>query len=298
MRQKWWALLPAGTGVAFALIIDIFNLPMPAIYLQADLWVLIVGGGIFLSTLIALFNAHQAKIKRVRDSVSIEFSEDRNRFLHRLDHELKNPLTAILAGLANLSITESTEDRSDALQSVQAQVGRLRRLIAELRKLSELETRPLDRTKIDLTSFLEETFALVKDELGAQERSLTLSVPRAPWPLPSISGDRDLLMLAIHNLLENAIKFSQPNDTIELRALEDGKYAIIEIADTGPGIPKDEQPFIWEELYRGKNAHGIPGSGLGLALVRAIIIRHQGEIVLRSRPGKGTVFTIRLPGTM
>jgi len=293
-RQWWWALAPIILSIIVALVM-LTNAAQPAIYLQADLWVLVVGIGFVLSTGITLFIGYQAKIKSVRSVVSTKFAEDRNRFLHRLDHELKNPITAILAGLANLSVAKTVADHSSSLQSVQSQVGRLRRLIAELRKLSELETRSLELETIDLTLFLEDAFSMAKDTPRADERNLTISLPRAPWPLPSIRGDRDLLILVIHNLLENAIKFTKPGDTIELRAFEDGTHAVIEIADTGPGIPKDEQNFIWEELYRGKNAHGIPGSGLGLALVKAIILRHKGEIGLRSRSGKGTVFTIRLP---
>ena len=67
------------------------------------------------------------------------------------------------------------------------------------------------------------------------------------------------------------------------------------MADNGPGIPEDEVPHVWEELYRGKNARGIEGSGLGLTLVRSIITRHGGQVNLRSRSGQGTVFIIRLP---
>ena len=81
-----------------------------------------------------------------------------------------------------------------------------------------------------------------------------------------------------------------------MRAFEDGSNVVIEVADSGPGIPKEEQPHIWEELYRGEGARGIGGSGLGLALVRAIVTRHEGTINLRSRANEGTVFTIRLPG--
>ena len=72
---------------------------------------------------------------------------------------------------------------------------------------------------------------------------------------------------------------------------------VIEVADTGPGIPEDEVESVWDELYRGKGARGVPGSGLGLALARAIIERHGGQIRLRSRAGQGTVVTVRLPTT-
>jgi signal transduction histidine kinase len=200
-----------------------------------------------------------------------------------------------LAGLANLSIMDESQDRAASLNSVQSQVGRLRQLVAELRKLSELEIRPLDLGPIDMTSLLEESFTLAEDNPGAEDRTLTLSIPHAPWPLPSIQGDRDLLILAIHNLLDNAIKFTHPADTVEMRAFEDGSSVVIEVADTGPGIPDDEIAHVWEELYRGSGARGIQGSGLGLALVRAIVSRHEGSIDLRSRSGEGTVFTVRLP---
>jgi two-component system OmpR family sensor kinase len=70
---------------------------------------------------------------------------------------------------------------------------------------------------------------------------------------------------------------------------------LIEVADTGCGIPGEEAPHIWDELYRGQGAHGTPGSGLGLALVRAIVERHHGQVEMRSRVGQGSVFTVRLP---
>ena len=97
------------------------------------------------------------------------------------------------------------------------------------------------------------------------------------------------------NLLENALKYSRPGDTVELRASEIGANIVIEVADTGPGIPEEEQPHVWEELYRGEAGRGIPGSGLGLALVRAIAERHNGRVSLRSRLGQGTVFSLHLP---
>jgi signal transduction histidine kinase len=80
-----------------------------------------------------------------------------------------------------------------------------------------------------------------------------------------------------------------------VRALEDGSSVVVEVADTGPGIPADELPHVWEELYRGKGARGVQGSGLGLALVRAIVERHGGSVSLRSRVDQGTVVTARLP---
>jgi two-component system OmpR family sensor kinase len=296
MRLRWfWVLLPVVLGTILAFILLLTDFENSLIYVQADLGSIIFGLGVMASIVIAVVIIVLEQIEKVQINATIEFAEDRRRFLRRLDHELKNPLTAILAGLANLSILDDPDERAVTLKSVSTQVDRMRKLVADLRKLSELETRPLDLSPVKMTVLLEETFALIEDEPDAMERLLTLSIPRAPWPLPTISGDYDLLVLAVHNLLMNAIKFTQPNDTIEMRAFEDGSRVVIEVADTGPGIPESEIPHVWQELYRGAGARGVQGSGLGLALVRAIVSRHEGEITLRSRPGEGTVFTMRLP---
>jgi two-component system OmpR family sensor kinase len=296
MPRRWfWIFVPFGIGLAATLYLLLGGGPNPILYAQADLGSLVFAAGLGASALVGLGLAIQDRIEKIQIDAIIQSAENRRQFLRRLDHELKNPLTAILAGLANLSMLEGAADRSATLSSVQSQVSRLRRLVSELRKLSELETRPLDRAQTDLTDLLEDAFSLAKDQDGAGERALTLSIPRAPWPLPAINGDRDLLVLAIHNLLDNAIKFSRPGDTIEMRAFEDGASVVVEVADTGPGIPENDQSLVWEELYRGEGARGIPGSGLGLALVRAIVARHDGTITLRSRAGEGTVFTLRLP---
>jgi len=172
---------------------------------------------------------------------------------------------------------------------------RLSRLAADLRKLADLGTLDVESSPVDVGQLLQEVLEVAQERPKASQRTLNLSLPQAPWPLPHVQGDQDLLFLAVHNLVDNAIKFTAPGDTIEIRGFEDGDRVVIEIADTGPGIPEDEISLVWDELYRGQGARGIPGSGLGLALVRAIAERHGGEVNLRSRSGQGTVFTLRLP---
>ena len=157
------------------------------------------------------------------------------------------------------------------LRSVDSQVLRISRLTADLRKLAELETRTLEMSPVNLAEVLQQVVALAQEKPEADDRRLTLTLPQAPWPLPPVQGDRDLLLLALHNLIDNALKFTRPGDTIEVRAFEDGSFIVIEVADTGPGIPEEELPHVWEELYRGDHARGVPGSGLGLPLVRAIM---------------------------
>ena len=301
MKTTRWliTLAPAIVGVGLALY---FFLAYDAshdhiVYLRADLGAVSLLLGLGLSSLAALIFALLVWAERTRQQAITEAADERRRFLRRLDHELKNPLTAIRAGLANLTESPSDKARGEALASVEAQALRLSRLSADLRKLAELEVRLVEHSPVDVPALLHEAFSMAQEQTGAANRHLNLSIPQAPWPLPNIQGDPDLLLLAVHNLLDNALKFSRPGDTLELHAFEDGADIVIEVADTGPGIPEDEQPHVWEELYRGEAGRGIPGSGLGLALVRAIAERHNGRVSLRSRLGQGTVFTLRLPAS-
>jgi len=128
-------------------------------------------------------------------------------------------------------------------------------------------------------------------------RNINLLITKVPSPFPAVTGDRDLLVLAIYNLVENALKFTSAHDSLEVRALENGKAIVIEVADSGAGISSEDQSKIFEELYRGSNAQTTDGSGLGLALVNRIVALHGGVVDVRSnqRQPRGTVFTVRLP---
>jgi two-component system OmpR family sensor kinase len=288
-------LIPAIVGLIISATMNFGSVNVPILVIRIGIDMLLFIIGVIITVLLLLTIYLRDWSEGVVNSAALQAVEDRRKFLRRLDHELKNPLTAILAGLANLGASEFDDSQQAALLSVEAQVDRLRELVADLRKLSDLELRSVERTPIDLTQMLEHLVEITSENSKLQDRQLNTSIPQAPWPLPIIMGDWDLLFLALHNLIDNAIKFTQPGDTIELRAFEDNAEVVIEIADTGPGIPDGEVDQVWDDLYRGEGARGIQGSGLGLALVRAIIQRHDGSVDLRSRSGKGTVFTVRLP---
>lgn len=289
-RKYWLALIPLLIGLIAGIILNLPQTPNPLIYLRADLVAVVAISGLALSTIIALIVYIKSQIDMMVETTQEEAFQERRRFLSLLDHELKNPLTAIMAGLANLNAGDS----SPTLKSVENQVQQLSRLVTDLRKLSDLETRPMDMTMVDLPELIEDVFELSKSRVG-DEKTITLSMPQAPWPLPELMADRDLLFLAVHNVIDNAIKFTENGDTIEIRASEDGNRVQIEVADTGPGIPAEELDQVWTELFRGKGARGIPGSGLGLALVQGIIRRHGGTVAIRSQLDKGTLITLSLP---
>lgn len=301
--RRWWlwlaALAPAVLGLSLALLLQSGRLPNPLLNLQADLGTLLLLAGLLFSGVavraVALWVQAQRRLHQAVSEEREAAAEAHRCFVRRLDHELKNPLTAMRIGLANLASTSPGPEQREVLASVEAQAERLGRLVADLRKLADLEARPLERSMVDVGAVLEEAVDLAQQQPAAAERQVALSLPRAPWPLPPIDGDHDLLFLAVYNLIDNALKFTRVGDTVEVRALEDGATVVVEVADTGLGVPAEEQPHLFEELYRGQEARGIEGSGLGLALVKAVVERHGGAVTIRSRAGQGSVFTLRLP---
>lgn len=298
-------LVPVLTGAAAGAVIQVTE-PEARLYALVSPGLLAGVAGLIGTAVLAAATlirqraaaAAEAAEAAVRD-VAARAAEDRLRFLMRLDHELKNPLTAIRAGLANIELAgaSATEEASfgAALASVSAQADRITRLVGDLRKLADLETREIETAPVELPGLLQEVSDAIDAIPAAGERVIRLNVPRAPWPLPLIEGDRDLLFIALQNLVANAVKFSAPGDTVEVRASEDGSWVLLEVADTGTGIPEDEIGEVWHELARGRAARSLPGTGIGLALVRAVVIRHGGQVAIRSRDGQGTVVSIRLP---
>jgi two-component system OmpR family sensor kinase len=294
-------VLPFALGLLATIYVQNFLDPIPILAFRMDIGIAALIFGILLTLILgAYFFGDESRgwfARGEMDEVRREMEESRRQFIRRLDHEIKNPLTGLQAALVNMSETSAEADRHRASENARHALDRLKRLLADLRKLAELEARPLERLPVDIPALLEEVAEAIQSLPAAQERKVNLLIARVPWPFPPVTGDRDLLSLVFYNLLENALKFTSPDDSIEVRALEDGKAIVVEVADSGAGIPPAELPKIFEELYRGVNARGTEGSGLGLALTRRIVVLHGGTLEVRSRQDdpRGTVFTVRLP---
>ncbi len=296
MTRLALALIPLVIGLALAFVWQSGALLNPVVYLRADVGTLFVLLGTVASacvTAVVVLNERKRRaVAAAAAAMEAEEADSRRRFIRRLDHEVKNPLTAMRAALANLNGACDPQ----TMRSLRGQVDRLARLSADLRKLTDLEVQPLEQDEVDVVGLLTEIVEIARDRPEAAARRINLTAPEAPWPIAPIPGDRDLLFLAFHNLVDNAFKFTTEGATVEIRAFEDGTNVAVEVADTGPGVPSDELPHLGEELYRGSAGIGVEGSGLGLALVKAIVTRHHGSMTIRSRPGRGTVVTVRLPG--
>lgn len=294
-------LLPLALGLLATAYVQNFLDPIPILAFRMDIGMAALFFGLFLTLLLgAYFFGDESRGWFARgelDEARRGFEEARRQFIRRLDHEIKNPLTGLQAALVNVTEAAGAADRARSVADARRAVERLRRLLADLRKLAELEERSLERLPVDIPALLEEAAEAVQSLPIARGRNVNLLIARVPWPFPPVIGDRDLLSLVFYNLLENALKFTAPEDSVEARALEDGRAIVVEVADSGAGIPSGELPRIFEELYRGVNARGTEGSGLGLALARRIVALHGGSLEVRSRQDdpRGTVFTVRLP---
>ncbi len=222
--------------------------------------------------------------------------QERKQFLRRLDHELKNPVTTIRLGIANLDGKDCpSEEQNASVERIAHQAQRLQSLVEDLRRLAEMEESSLDRTEVNLPQVLGEAIEMACEKPEWQARKVQLVIQQVPWPLSAFSGDRDLLALAFRNLVENALKFSGPDGQVEVRASEDGHVVLVEVDDNGRGILAEDLPHVFDELYRGENARDLPGSGLGLALARRVVELHGGTIEIHSRPEQGTMMRVRLP---
>jgi two-component system OmpR family sensor kinase len=254
---------------------------------------------LWIQTLAVVDSLRAKKARAEMDAVLHEYEEEHRRFIHRLDHELKNPLMSLQASLENLQAASDLEARDKAESNIQRALERLAHLLRDLRKLSDLEESLLECELVDIPELLAEILEVARAVPGREERQINLIVTQVPTPPPPVLGDRDLLGLSLYNLLDNALKFTVQNEAIEVRVRDNGRAVVIEVADSGPGIHPKEQHRVFEELYRGENARSIEGSGLGLALVKRIVALHAGELTLRSRQDEqhGAIFSIRLPVT-
>jgi signal transduction histidine kinase len=304
-KKSWIALalicLPLLLGIAASLLAQSAWNPVPILVFKIDVGMVAFLAGLIITLFLLAYWVGSVLSERkahgqIENTVS-ESEQERRRFIRRLDHEMKNPLTGLRTALVNLQEAQSREERIRAGENAKKAQERLTALLNDLRKLADLDERQIERERVDIPSLLSDVVEAARDHPAYTRRSLGLFIPRVPSPFPCIVGDRDLLVLAMYNLVENALKYTSAQEPVEVRALEDGKAVVMEVADSGAGIPAEDLPKIFEELYRGSNARGTEGSGLGLALVSRIVALHGGQIEVRSRQTepRGTVFTVRLP---
>jgi two-component system OmpR family sensor kinase len=209
-------------------------------------------------------------------------------------HELRTPLT-ILKGEIEVALrsTLTPEESRQTLVSCLEEVDRLNYLIEDLLLMARMEANALSLPPklVDLGEVLQEVAPALTALAEARGNICTVTANSKVW----IEGYDSLLFRLVFNLAENAIKYTPPGGRVEVRLQKQDSTALLEVEDTGPGIPPEEQERVFTRFYRGDPAREGSGTGLGLALVRSIVQLHKGEITLTSAAGQGSRFRVTLP---
>jgi signal transduction histidine kinase len=166
-------------------------------------------------------------------------------------------------------------------------------MLNTLMDISEAETgtMKLARERVDLAQLFQDTVELYADLAEEKHQALTASAA----PGLSLDADQNRLRQVMANLVDNAVKYTPAGGSIALEGRAEERTLVIEVRDTGIGIPPGDLPRVWERLYRGDASRSERGLGLGLSLVRAIVEAHGGRVGVRSEPGKGSTFTLVFP---
>ncbi|MDD5093262.1 MAG: ATP-binding protein [Dehalococcoidia bacterium] len=232
---------------------------------------------------------------RMLDQLQASFEREK-RFTTDAAHELRTPLAALKGQIeVALSRYRSQEEYRDTLQDLQEEVDRLTRLSGDLLLLARLGQGRLQPRfeRVDLSDLLGAIADQMRPSADLKGINLTEKVP----PDITMQGDADHLIRLFLNLLDNAIKYTPPGGRVVLEAEATLERIRISVSDTGPGIPEEHLPFLFDRFYRVETARSrdTGGAGLGLSIVYELARSHHGTIAVDSKPGQGTIFTVELP---
>ncbi|NLT66076.1 MAG: response regulator [Acidobacteria bacterium] len=225
--------------------------------------------------------------------------EVERKFVTLVSHQLKAPLGAVKQYLDVLLYTCRDQFSSEAIEWISRSQSRISEMISMIQDwlmLAKLDRGVLceSASLCDLGKIIEETLQEYQQIPSANEITLTGEI--APDLVP-VRGDKAGLGLLVDNLVSNAVKYNRPGGKVTVRAGREGRSIVLEVSDTGLGIPQDFRPHLFEEFYRVKTpeTQKIPGTGLGLVICKRIVDELGGSIEVDSKEGEYSVFTVKLP---
>ncbi|WP_433661460.1 sensor histidine kinase [Nocardia sp. CA-128927] len=249
-----------------------------------------------------LSQIQQAFAKTEASEAAAKRSEAKMRqFVADASHELRTPLTTI-RGFAELYRQGATADPDLFMDRIERESQRMGVLVEDLLMLARLDAqRPLEQGQVDLLAVASDAVHSARAMAAAahpngSSRRIELEIETGEGTL-EIVGDETRLRQVLANLLNNALTHTPPDASVAVRLTPTAREVLLEVADTGPGLPADEADRIFERFYRTDNsrARTSGGAGLGLSIVQALVTAHGGTVDVRSTEGVGTTFTVRLP---
>jgi two-component system sensor histidine kinase MprB len=222
---------------------------------------------------------------------ALSASRDRQRRLVAdAGHELRTPLTSLRTNLDLLLQSDASGGlepaaRAELLDDVGAQIEEMSNLVGDLVELARDEPLRAVVERVDLAEVVDRAVARAR----RRGTGLTFEVDSEPW---WVTGESASLERAVTNLLDNAVKWSPPGGTVRIR-LHDGALTV---DDEGPGIPESDREQVFERFYRSAESRSMPGSGLGLSIVRQVTERHSGSVSVDQTENGGTRMVMQLPG--
>lgn len=233
----------------------------------------------------------------LRDMTDVRRLEEmRNLFLSSVSHELRTPLTIIKGFAATLLEMSEDESLKKPLTRIDTEADRLTRLVQDLLELTRLRSLSLSLELAPLVpeEVVDDAVELLRPQAERRDMKLTWEPETAPRALPL---DRDRLKQVVINLVDNALKFTPDGGSVTVRTRLEGQSWHLEVADTGPGIPAEDVPLLFDHFFRSKDTtlRSIKGTGLGLAIVKEIVSRHGGTVGAESVVGEGTSLRVTLP---
>jgi two-component system sensor histidine kinase BaeS len=250
-----------------------------------------------LHRLAATFNEMAAALER--DLGEIRRQEHlRRELVANVSHELATPLTMIqgYTEALNDGVVRDANGRAETTQLIAREAARLRRLVDQLREVARYEAgaQSLERAVVALAPLVDETLSVLSPAAERKRVTMRATLPRS---LPPVYADADRLVEILLNLLENALRHSPTEGTVEIGAEVEGGFVRLRIADSGPGVAPEERDRIFERFHRldGARSSTTGGSGLGLAIVKSLVEAHGGTIRVEGRPAGGATFSFTLP---
>ena len=230
------------------------------------------------------------------ERLELSFEMQKN-FIANASHELRNPLTAISGEIEVALLRDRTiAEYKTSLQTLQNETDRLGKLTSDLISLAQagFDEQEVQREKVRLDELVLEVKSELDRQIPLNQIRLKLeNLPENPEALV-ISGNRNLLKIALTNVLENACKFSD-NGPVSLGFSAEKDTILIEVKDSGIGIPEEELQHIFQPFYRAHNARAKQGTGIGLSMTERIMKLHKGKVKVTSKPGQGTSVVLEFP---